>query len=99
VAGGANEQLAEPAHGEALAARGILYAPDYVANAGGLISLLYETGEVDEEGVLQRVREIGARLALIWERSRVLGAPPHRVADRMAEERLAQARASRGRRV
>lgn len=99
VAGGANEQLAEPAHGEALAARSILYAPDYVANAGGLISLLYETGELDEEGVLLRVREIGARLTHLWERSRAEGEPPHRIADRMAEERLAQARAGRGRRA
>jgi leucine dehydrogenase len=92
VAGGANEQLAEPRHGDALHDRGILYAPDYVANAGGLLSLLYETGETDEAGVVARVKAIGPRVAAIWERARAEGMPPHRTADRMAEERLEAAR-------
>jgi leucine dehydrogenase len=95
VAGGANEQLAEPRHGDALHDRGILYAPDYVANAGGLLSLLYETGETDEAGVVAKVKAIGPRVAAIWERARAEGEPPHRTADRMAEERLAAARAGR----
>ncbi len=42
VAGGANNQLARAEHGDALAARGILYAPDYVINAGGIIAVTYE---------------------------------------------------------
>ena len=95
VVGGANEQLAEPRHGDALHERGILYAPDYVVNAGGLLSLLYEVGEA--EGVIQRVRSIGARLAGLLERSRAEGIPPHRLADRIVEERLAEARAARRR--
>ena len=93
VVGGANEQLQDPAHGDALHARGILYAPDYVANAGGLLSLLFETGQCDEAGVAERVRAIGPRLAVLWERAASEGLPPHRLADRMVEERLAAARA------
>ena len=95
VVGAANEQLAEPRHAEALLGRGILYAPDYVVNAGGLISLLYEVGETDEAGVVGRVREIGPRVALILERARGEGRSPSRVADRMVEERLAEARQAR----
>jgi leucine dehydrogenase len=95
VVGAANEQLAEPRHGDALHARGILYGPDYVVNAGGLLSLLYELGEVDEDGVKRRVAQIGDRLADLWARARREGVPPHRLADRIAEERLAAARKAR----
>lgn len=97
VVGGANEQLAEPRHGDALAERGILYAPDYVANAGGLLSLLYEIGETDEAGVIARVQGIAERLDEIWSRSQAEGVPPHRMADRIVEERLAEARARKKR--
>jgi leucine dehydrogenase len=92
VVGAANEQLAEPRHGDALHARGILYGPDYVVNAGGLLSLLYELGEADEDGIKRRVEQIGERLSALWARARSEGAAPHRVADRIAEERLAAAR-------
>jgi len=92
VVGGANEQLAEPADGDALFERGIVFAPDYVVNAGGLLSLLYEIGELDEEGIVARVEAIGDRVGEILDRAQAEGAPPHRVADRMAEERLAAAR-------
>jgi leucine dehydrogenase len=95
VVGAANEQLAEPRHAEALLDRGILYAPDYVVNAGGLLSLLYELGEADEAGVTARVREIGPRVLDILERARREGRSPSRVADRMVEERLAAAREAR----
>jgi leucine dehydrogenase len=93
VVGGANEQLEAERHGDALQARGILYAPDYVVNAGGLLSLLFEQGETDEAGVLARVRAIGDRLAELLEEARRRGEPSHRAADRIAEERLARARA------
>jgi leucine dehydrogenase len=93
VVGGANDQLLQPRHGQSLHERGILYAPDYVVNAGGLLSILFESGETDEEGLLERIRQIGERVTRIWEEARRLGLPPHRVADRMAEERLAAARA------
>ena len=96
VVGAANDQLADERCGDLLHARAILYAPDYVVNAGGLISILFESGELDEEGVRARVRAIGETLAAVWARARAEGAPPHRVADRMAEERLAAARGGRG---
>lgn len=93
VVGGANEQLEQPRHGDALHARGIVYAPDYVVNAGGLLSLLFETGELDEDGVVLRVKGIGGRVAALLAEARERGEPPHRTADRLAEQRLAQARA------
>jgi leucine dehydrogenase len=95
VVGAANEQLAEPRHGDALHARGILYGPDYVVNAGGLLSLLYELGEVDEDGIRGRVEQIGERLSALWARARSEGVAPHRLADRIAEERLSAARRPR----
>lgn len=97
VVGGANEQLAEPGDGDALHERGILFAPDYVANAGGLLSLLYEVGELDEAGVVARVEAIGDRIGEILDRAGTEGLPPHRLADRMAEEILAAARERRRR--
>jgi leucine dehydrogenase len=93
VLGGANEQLATPEDGDALHARGILYAPDYVVNAGGLLSLLFETGRTDEAGVRRRVEGIGATLAALLQRARAEGRPAHRVADAVVEERLAAERA------
>jgi leucine dehydrogenase len=92
VVGAANEQLGEPRHGDALHERGILYGPDYVVNAGGLLSLLYELGETDEDGIRRRVEQIGGRLSALWARARSEGVAPHRLADRIAEERLAAAR-------
>jgi leucine dehydrogenase len=95
VVGAANEQLAEPRHGDALHARGILYGPDYVVNAGGLVSLVYDTEGADDATVTARVRAIGPRLAALFETARAQGVPPHRMADRLAEERLAVARGRR----
>jgi leucine dehydrogenase len=95
VVGAANEQLADEAAGEALHARGLLYGPDYVVNAGGLLSVLLETGALDEDAVTARVRGIAGTLADVWERARREGAPPHRVADAIVEKRLAAARTGR----
>ncbi|MET0178941.1 MAG: Glu/Leu/Phe/Val dehydrogenase dimerization domain-containing protein [Novosphingobium sp.] len=91
VAGGANNQLAGPGHGAALAARGILYAPDYVINAGGIISVTLEhlarqTGaHCDIDEVHRRLREIPDRLRTIWDESDASGVSPDRVADRLAQ--------------
>jgi leucine dehydrogenase len=92
VVGGANEQLAEPGDGDALHSRGILYGPDYVVNAGGLLSLVYDTEHADDDTVTSRVVAIGPRLRAIWDRARAESLAPHRMADRMAEERLAYQR-------
>lgn len=97
VVGGANEQLLEPRHADALAERGILHAPDYVANAGGLLSLLYELGETDEPGVIRRVQAIAERLDEVWARAAAEKLAPQGVADRIVEERLAEARARKRR--
>ncbi|MBW8785603.1 MAG: Glu/Leu/Phe/Val dehydrogenase [Novosphingobium sp.] len=91
VAGGANNQLARPGHGPALAARGILYAPDYVINAGGIISvtleyLARESGaRCDVEEVHARLRQIPERLIAIWDEAAASGRSPDQVADAMAQ--------------
>jgi leucine dehydrogenase len=92
VVGAANDQLAERRMGAMLHERGILHAPDYVANAGGLLSLLLEVGEADEAQVTERVKGIGAQLGELWERSQHEGTPPQLLADQLAEERLTKVR-------
>jgi leucine dehydrogenase len=92
VAGGANNQLARAEHGAVLAERGILYAPDYVINAGGIISVATEylarrggrTGAVTEVNTL--VAQIPGRLKAIWQESAASGVPSDVVADRMAQK-------------
>jgi leucine dehydrogenase len=85
VAGGANNQLARPEDGERLRQRGILYAPDYVINGGGIINvILGYLGTGDEADVKERVERIPGRLELIWEESDRSGRPPADVADEMA---------------
>ena len=85
VAGGANNQLATPADGDRLHARGILYAPDYVINAGGIINVSLEyLGLGDRAEVDARVARIPGRLETIWADSTASGETPARVADRMA---------------
>jgi len=88
VAGSANNQLAEPRHGIELAERGILYAPDYVINAGGLIDVAAEGPDYNSEAVLERVAGIEETLVRIFARAEKEGAAPEAIADRMAEERF-----------
>ena len=94
IVGAANNPLAASAVGEELARRGVLYAPDFVVNAGGLLSVLFETGVLDEAGILARVERIGADLAGLLDRAESENSPPFRVAERVVIERLAAARAS-----
>jgi leucine dehydrogenase len=85
VAGGANNQLARPEHGAALMARGILYAPDYVINAGGIINVSTEyLKDGDTEVVRRRIEGIPGRLEAIWDESQASGRDPATVADAMA---------------
>lgn len=85
VAGGANNQLATPADGDRLHARGILYAPDYVINAGGIINVTLEyLGQGDRAEVEARLKLIPGRLESIWAESAATGETAARVADRMA---------------
>ncbi|MEO0063414.1 MAG: Leucine dehydrogenase [Pseudomonadota bacterium] len=91
VAGGANNQLATCTDGAALAQRGILYAPDYVINAGGIINVSLEYlarqhgQDFDLDDVNARIAEIPARLTAIWQESASSGDSADRVADRMAQ--------------
>lgn len=91
VAGGANNQLARAGEGQKLADRGILYAPDYVINAGGIINVSLEylarrdNRSCDVSEVHQRVGQIPERLEQIWQQSDESGVPPDVVADRMAQ--------------
>ena len=87
VAGGANNQLATRADGQRLADRGILYAPDYVINAGGIINVSTEyVGDGDASLVRQRINAIPGRLATIWAESAATGRDPAAVADAMAQK-------------
>lgn len=95
IVGAANNPLASPEVGLELHRRGVLYAPDFVVNAGGLLSVLFETGVLDETGIVARVQRIGADLAELLDRAERQSAPPFRVADQVVAERLAVARATR----
>jgi leucine dehydrogenase len=86
VAGGANNQLATPADGARLQARGILYAPDYVINAGGIINVCTEyLDDGDASLVRERIERIPARLEEVWTESQSSGRDPAAVADEMAQ--------------
>src|SRR6185369_5958634 len=77
VAGGANNQLATPEDGERLHARGILYAPDYVINAGGIINVCTEyLGDGDAGLVRRRIEGIPLRLEQIWTEGAQTGRDP-----------------------
>jgi leucine dehydrogenase len=88
VAGAANNQLAHGQDGEALRAAGVLYAPDYVINAGGIISVAREYYGGTEAQVLEDIDGIPARLTEIFERARRENRTTNEIADRMARERL-----------
>lgn len=86
VAGGANNQLATREDGRRLHDRGVLYAPDYVINAGGIINVGLEyLGHGDEAEVMARIARIPERLVEVWDQSDRTGAPASEVADTIAQ--------------
>ncbi|HEX7664642.1 MAG TPA: Glu/Leu/Phe/Val dehydrogenase dimerization domain-containing protein [Polyangiaceae bacterium] len=93
VAGAANNQLAEPRHGDDLHARGILYAPDYAINAGGLVNVAQEAKGYDEKAAREKTMQIFDTILDIATRSERTKTPTYRIADIMVEERLAAAAA------
>jgi leucine dehydrogenase len=95
VAGAANNQLAHSDDGAALQARGILYAPDYVVNGGGVICVAGQIFDWSNAEIERRVRAIPDRLTQIFGRAEQNGEPTNVVADRMAEERMANGCAKR----
>jgi leucine dehydrogenase len=92
VAGAANNQLATEEDGERLRERGILYAPDYVINAGGIINVCTEyLGDGDASLVRHRIEGIPVRLEQIWTESADTGRDPAAVADAMAQRLIGRA--------
>jgi len=88
VAGSANNQLQESVHGDELHRRGILYAPDYAINAGGLISAYIDWKKSGTEGIMKKVREIEDRIGEVIAASKKIGEPTHTIADKVADERV-----------
>lgn len=90
VAGAANNQLAEPRHGDDLHARGILYAPDYAINAGGLVNVAQEVLGYDAKKSRDKTMEIYDTILEIADRSAKTVTPTYLIADMMVEEKLAR---------
>jgi leucine dehydrogenase len=88
VVGAANNQLQETEDGWRLHRRGILYAPDYAANSGGIINVFVEFEGYKEARALQMADGIFDTMAEVFRRSRESGQPPFVIADTLAEERL-----------
>jgi leucine dehydrogenase len=88
VSGGANNQLLEERHGRELEKRGILYAPDFVANAGGVINVYSELAGWTAQRALRKADEIYDTTLGVFEIAREQGIPTYLAADRLAERRL-----------
>ncbi len=90
IAGSANNQLKEPKHGDVLKEKGILYAPDYVINGGGVINVaeevFYET--YSRERAMRKISKIYYKLLRVFEISEQKNIPTHIAANKMAEERI-----------
>jgi leucine dehydrogenase len=89
IAGAANNQLAEDRHGDELEKRGVLYAPDYVINGGGVINVYGEIHRWPAERSLKKAGEIYETLLRIFEIARNDKIPTYKAADRLAEQRIA----------
>jgi leucine dehydrogenase len=90
IAGAANNQLAEERHGRDIESRGILYAPDYVINAGGLINVYGELRDWSADRSKRKAGEIYETLLQLFELAQEQGIPTHEAADRLAERRIEQ---------
>lgn len=90
ITGAANNQLAEPRHGDELHRRGILYAPDFIINAGGVIQAADELNGFRRERVMHKVKDIARRLRLVYQISKKTGLPTYKAAEVMAEQRISK---------
>lgn len=95
VAGAANNQLKEPRHGDALHEMGIVYAPDYVINAGGVINIADELNGYNKERAFKQIAKIYDSITRVLEISQLSGIPAYAAADQLAEERISLLRNSR----
>jgi leucine dehydrogenase len=91
IAGGANNVLAEPRHGDVVDQAGILYAPDYVINAGGLINVNSELMGWSAERAHRKAGEIYDTMLRVFQLAKDEGLPTYHAADRVAEKRIAMA--------
>lgn len=90
ICGAANNQLAnEETHGKAVLDKGILYAPDYLVNAGGIINCYWELIGYNREAALAQAEAIYATTRNIYKKSKEENIPTYLAANRMAEERIA----------
>jgi leucine dehydrogenase len=88
VCGGANNQLAEQRHGDALRELGILYAPDFVANAGGLMNVFVELEGYSSERAFDKTKQVYDSLMKIYKIAKTENIPTYLAANRLAEQRL-----------
>ena len=88
IAGSANNQLLENRHGDILFEKGIVYAPDYVINSGGVINVSEELRGYDQNRVLRKIDSIYSILETVFKISREENIPTYQAADRMAEQRI-----------
>ena len=91
IAGGANNQLGdEEKHGKMLTAKGILYAPDYAINAGGLINVANELNGYSKERALKQAEGIYATMLEIFSIAEREGIPTWEASGRLAEDRISR---------
>ncbi|WP_096434733.1 branched-chain amino acid dehydrogenase [Alteribacter populi] len=95
IAGAANNQLKETRHGEALEEKGMIYAPDYVINSGGVINVADELNGYNRDRAMKKVETIYDNISKIFEIAKRDNIPSYVAADRMAEERIETMRRSR----
>ncbi|MBT3531087.1 MAG: Glu/Leu/Phe/Val dehydrogenase [Gammaproteobacteria bacterium] len=88
IVGAANNQLVDSEMGDKLQKAGMLYAPDYLVNSGGIIDIFYERGDYDFLKVRHHIEEIGETLHEIYKESQERGIATNKVADRIAESRF-----------
>ena len=90
VSGAANNQLADDCAADLLAAHGVLWAPDFVVNAGGIINIAEELGGYDPATARRRVRGIAETLRRIFDDAKAMNATPLTAAMELARRRLAR---------
>lgn len=88
IAGGANNVLAEARHGDQLKELGVLYAPDYVINAGGLMNVFVELEGYSPDRAFEKTRKVYDNMMKVFEIAKRDNIGTHTAADRMAEERI-----------
>jgi len=88
IAGAANNQLAKEEFGQLLVGKGILYAPDYVINAGGIIDIYHQSISSSDQALINHINKIGDTLLEIYQRAQTQGIATNIVANQIAEERF-----------